>query len=143
MPSSARKKKEQVVLHRTYAVTPVPPLTTAPISVTEESSEHRKLLVNASAVDQVLMVHENAHRGWQATLAGRKLVSVRLDGWQQGWIGPAGHGGAVDLRFTPGNSYRIARAVGLLLVLMLAVVFFTDPAPPGIYTLSLHDALPI
>jgi arabinofuranan 3-O-arabinosyltransferase len=117
---------EQVVLHRTDAVTPVPPLTTAPISVTELSSEHRKVLVHASAVDQVLMVHENANPGWRATLAGRKLVSVRMDGWQQGWIVPAGPGGAVDLEFTPGNSYRIALAVGLLLVLLLAGVASTD-----------------
>src|SRR5437868_12533156 len=27
--------------------------------------------------------------------------------------------------------------------MLLTVFFFTDPAPPGIYTLSLHDALPI
>src|SRR5690606_41745113 len=31
----------------------------------------------------------------------------------------------------------------LLLALLTALFFFTDTAPPEIYTLSLHDALPI
>src|SRR5205814_7479579 len=30
-----------------------------------------------------------------------------------------------------------------VLLLLLFFFFFTDPAPPEIYTLSLHDALPI
>lgn len=117
---------QQLVLHRTDATTPVPPATTAPVSLIEESSEHRIVTVQASDVDQVLIVHENANPGWQATLAGQELRPVRLDGWQQGWIVPAGDGGAVDLRFTPGNSYRVALGTGLLLVLLLALLGSID-----------------
>jgi arabinofuranan 3-O-arabinosyltransferase len=112
---------QQLVLHRTDAVTPVPPATTAPVALIEQSSEHRIVTVNDSDVDQVLIVHENANPGWQATFRGNVLRPVRLDGWQQGWIVPAGAGGDVDLRFTPGNSYRVALSIGLLLVLLLFV----------------------
>jgi hypothetical protein len=117
---------QQLVLHRVDARTPVPPATTAPVALIEESSEHRIVTVNASDVDQVLIVHENANPGWRATMAGKVLRPVRLEGWQQGWIVPAGAGGDVDLRFTPGNSYRVALGTGLLLVLLLALLGSTD-----------------
>src|ERR1017187_6649401 len=37
----------------------------------------------------------------------------------------------------------IAQVVGVLFNVMFLVFFFNDTAPPEIYTLSLHDALPI
>jgi arabinofuranan 3-O-arabinosyltransferase len=117
---------EQLVLHRTDARTPVPPATTAPVSVVQESTEHRVITVNGSDVRQLLIVHENANPGWRATLAGQTLTPVRIDGWQQAWIVPAGAGGAVDLRFTPGNAYRVALSVGLLLIALLALLGSAD-----------------
>src|SRR6266487_6909749 len=40
-------------------------------------------------------------------------------------------------------SGRSARGVPPVLILLAHAFFFSDPATPGIYTLSLHDALPI
>src|SRR5262249_37029313 len=34
----------------------------------------------------VLVVHENANAGWRATVDGRVLEPVRVDGWQQGFL---------------------------------------------------------
>jgi len=83
--------------------------------------EHRKITVNSSPEDQVLAVHENLNPGWKASLDGQALTSVRIDGWQQGWIVPAGSGGVVDLKFTPGFGYRLALIAGLLMVAVMAL----------------------
>ena len=37
-----------------------------------------------------LEVHENYNAGWAATLNGHALRAVYLDGWQQGFVVPAG-----------------------------------------------------
>lgn len=66
-----------------------------------------------------LEIHENFNRGWRATLAGRRLEPVRLDGWQQGFAMPAGAGGTVKLDFTPADEYSIALAAGGVLALGL------------------------
>jgi arabinofuranan 3-O-arabinosyltransferase len=72
-----------------------------------------------------LEVHENAAPGWSATLNGQTLKAVTLDGWQQGFLIPAGAGGAVHLTYTPQTWYVVALSVGgflLLLVLATAVL---------------------
>ncbi|MGW6917165.1 alpha-(1-_3)-arabinofuranosyltransferase domain-containing protein [Kitasatospora sp. NPDC054939] len=66
-----------------------------------------------------LQVHENANAGWKATLDGKPLQSVRLDGWQQGYVVPAGTGGTVQLTFTPGTTYDLGLVGGGLAVLVL------------------------
>src|SRR5438093_13456489 len=40
-------------------------------------------------------------------------------------------------------SVRVALLVPVAYLLLFVLFFFNDPAPPEIYTLSLHDALPI
>jgi arabinofuranan 3-O-arabinosyltransferase len=55
-----------------------------------------------------LEVHQNDNPGWAATLDGRPLTPVRLDGWQQGFVVPAGPGGAVTLTFRPAAAYHLA-----------------------------------
>ena len=81
-------------------------------------AEHR--LVDVGAGGQTyLVVHENANRGWRAQLDGQALRPVRLDGWQQAWVVPAGAGGAVHLDFLPGRTFHLALLFGGLLVLVL------------------------
>ena len=48
-----------------------------------------------------LQMYENANDGWKATLNGKKLTPLRLDGWQQAWLIPAGAGGTVKLEYEP------------------------------------------
>jgi arabinofuranan 3-O-arabinosyltransferase len=58
-----------------------------------------------------LTVAQNFNAGWHATLHGRTLESVRLDGWEQGWIVPAGGAGVVTMTYTPDTWYRAPATV--------------------------------
>jgi arabinofuranan 3-O-arabinosyltransferase len=102
------------------ASTPTQP--TVPERIREVGPEHRVITVAPASGAQVLVVHENANPGWRATLDGQPLASVRIDGWQQGWLVPAGSSGDVDLLFTPGRSYRLTLVAGLLLVGLLVAL---------------------
>jgi arabinofuranan 3-O-arabinosyltransferase len=83
-------------------------------------SEYRRVRVGGGAA-AYLEVHQNANPGWSATLHGRALTAVRLDGWQQGFVVPAGRGGVVTLTFNPAKFYHVwiilsaAGALGLVL----------------------------
>ena len=87
-----------------------------------------------------LEVHQNYNAGWSASLNGKTLTPIRLDGWQQGYLVPAGRGGTVHLTFGPERTYLVGLAVGALGVLVLLLLAFgvigrhrredLDPAPP-------------
>ncbi len=84
----------------------------------------RRLAVTAGP-ETYLAVRENANPGWEATLSGRPLRSVRLDGWQQGFVLPAGAAGTVELVYAPDRLFRaglVAGALAALLLLGLALV---------------------
>lgn len=103
---------------------PTPATPPRATSVTRWSAEDRTVRVGPGAA-AYLMTGENANDGWRATLAGRGLEAVRLDGWRQAWIVPAGAGGAVRLTFTPSGLYRAGLAVGavgVMLVLLAALL---------------------
>lgn len=70
----------------------------------------------------ILTVAENANVGWQATLDGQPLPSIRIDGWKQGYVVPAGTAATVELRFTPAVPYRIALVLGAVLAVLLSVL---------------------
>ncbi|MBZ4017989.1 alpha-(1-_3)-arabinofuranosyltransferase domain-containing protein [Streptomyces purpurogeneiscleroticus] len=72
-----------------------------------------------------LQTYENANEGWRATLDGRPLTPLRVDGWQQAFLIPPGGGGTVHLYYAPAAQYRmglILGAVGVLLVAACALV---------------------
>lgn len=79
---------------------------------------HRLLTVQDGAAS-LLVVPEAANPGWHATMNGRRLVAQTVDGWQQGWVLPAGAGGRVQLVFAPDRAYRWSLLVGGLGVLAL------------------------
>ncbi|MGN6332697.1 MAG: alpha-(1-_3)-arabinofuranosyltransferase domain-containing protein [Motilibacteraceae bacterium] len=87
--------------------------------VLDWGSEHRTVQVPAADVARVLTVHENANDGWRASLHGRVLPRLRVDGWQQGWLVPAGAGGTLTLSYAPATPYRAGLLGGLVLVLCL------------------------
>jgi arabinofuranan 3-O-arabinosyltransferase len=66
-----------------------------------------------------LEVHENYNPGWAAALNGQALTPVRLDGWQQGFVVPAGSGGAITLTFRPAATYHLALIASLLAAAIL------------------------
>ncbi|EGX57439.1 hypothetical protein SZN_22706, partial [Streptomyces zinciresistens K42] len=66
----------------------------------------RRTVTVGSGAASYLTTYENANDGWRATLDGKELTPVRLDGWQQGWRIPAGEGGTVKLSYGPATVYE-------------------------------------
>jgi arabinofuranan 3-O-arabinosyltransferase len=95
----------------------------APVAATVESwtSSARTLRV-AAASRSYLIVNENFNSGWQAVLDGRRLQPVRLDGWKQAWVLPAGSAGVVALTFPPQSLYSDAVVVGLTAIVIAIIV---------------------
>jgi arabinofuranan 3-O-arabinosyltransferase len=75
----------------------------------------------------VLTVPENANDGWVATMDGEQLTRVRVDGWQQAWLVPAGDGGTVSLTFAPDDQYRTGLALGGGAALLLTLSVLVPP----------------
>jgi arabinofuranan 3-O-arabinosyltransferase len=95
--------------------------------------EHRQVRVGPGPA-AYLELHQNANPGWIATLNGRRLTPVRLDGWQQGYVIPAGAGGLVDLSFPPGSFYQswiVAAAAGPLALAIVAFAVRRRRSHPG------------
>jgi arabinofuranan 3-O-arabinosyltransferase len=74
-----------------------------------------------------LVVRQNFNAGWQASIASRVLTPVQLDGWEQGWLLPAGTRGLVTLTYLPDAPYR-AGLFGGLALLGLVIVIVLVPA---------------
>ncbi len=90
------------------------------VTVTKWGSETRQVKVAAGA-QSILTVHENFNKSWHATANGKRLTPIRIDGWQQGFIVPAGAATTVNLVNTPGQIYRIGLLVSAALVLLLLI----------------------
>jgi arabinofuranan 3-O-arabinosyltransferase len=70
----------------------------------------------------ILATTENFNAGWQASFGGQRLQAVRVDGWRQGWLVPAGSGGIVHLSYAPDTTYFAGLLVGIGGVLLLLFV---------------------
>lgn len=82
----------------------------------------------------VLWMHANANPGWRATLGGKELATVRVDGWQQGWVLPAGSGGRLVIDYPPQRWYGslvIAGLVPAALIMVLALLLVLVGGPRG------------
>ncbi len=84
-----------------------------------------------------LVLAQNYNAGWVATLAGRRLPPIRIDGWQQGYLIPAGSAGVVSLSMASDRLFRILLVLGaLFLVVLVALALFPsrrverDPCEP-------------
>ncbi|MFH8606157.1 DUF3367 domain-containing protein [Streptomyces sp. NPDC018029] len=83
--------------------------------------DRREVTVGSGAASY-LTTYENVNDGWKATLNGKELTSVRLDGWQQGWLVPSGEGGTVKLTYEPSQIYEIGLILAGVGVLALAAL---------------------
>ncbi|WP_217900748.1 alpha-(1-_3)-arabinofuranosyltransferase [Rhodococcus sp. 14-2470-1b] len=105
------------------------------------NADHREVTVRESDVDQLLVVPESSNTGWHATAASAgstpaqpghsagstpasELQAVTVNGWQQGWIVPAGTSGTVTLEYPSDKWYRLGIFGGLLLLIPLAFFAF-------------------
>ncbi|MEO6473192.1 MAG: hypothetical protein ABIR57_14425, partial [Aeromicrobium sp.] len=84
-------------------------------------SQRRLVRVSDRRESSYLTVSENANAGWKATWHDKELDPVTIDGWQQGYVLPAGSAGAVVLTFAPAASYQSAVIGGLGLLGCLAI----------------------
>ncbi len=91
---------------------PAPP-SQRQVRVETWGSSRRTVVVDAGD-EALLSVPENFNDGWVAEVDGEDLTAVRVDGWQQGWILPAGEQVEVELRYRPQATYDVILPVGLV-----------------------------
>ncbi len=95
------------------------------------TSQRRSIRVAADTTSY-LVVNENFNAGWRASIGGRQLRAVRLDGWAQAWLLPAGTAGVVTLTYLPNAPYHDAIIGGLgalALVMIVALAARRGTAP--------------
>lgn len=112
-------------------------------SVTHDWKGDSRTVEVGSGPAAYLQTHQNANDGWKATLNGKELTPLRLDGWQQGFLVPADQEGTVKLEYEPSFWYQAGLIAGALgIALLLGLAFFRprrgeplgdeDPVPsPG------------
>jgi arabinofuranan 3-O-arabinosyltransferase len=114
-----------VVLGDSAALRPATGGSTRAVEVLRWAAENRTLRVSAGPTSY-LALDEGANPGWRATLAGRTLRPMRLDGWRQAWVLPASASPTrIELTFEPGRWHRAGLLTGaacLLLLTLLALV---------------------
>ncbi|HET6531894.1 MAG TPA: alpha-(1-_3)-arabinofuranosyltransferase, partial [Actinoplanes sp.] len=108
---SAAFVAESATLVRDGTTTTPPAVRHRAVRVERWDATERRVAVGAGPA-ALLVVPENRNAGWTATLDGADLRAVRVDGWQQAFVVPAGTGGEVTLRFTPDRPYRTGLAAG-------------------------------
>lgn len=101
------------------AEAPAPAAPARRVRVTRWAAERRSVEIGSGAA-ALLTTDENLNDGWVARLGDRRLPPVRVDGWRQAWLVPAGAGGTVTLDFSPGRAYRAGLLIGGLGVLLVA-----------------------
>lgn len=96
-----------------------------PATTTQWQADHRQVDVGASDRQRILVVPESVNRGWTArTTDGTALTPVTVNGWQQGWVLPAGTSGPVTLDFSSNTTYRVGLVGGLALLPLLLLLAF-------------------
>jgi arabinofuranan 3-O-arabinosyltransferase len=83
--------------------------------------DQRRVSIGPGAASYLVM-HGNFNTGWGAVLNGHALKPVRLDGWQQGFIVPAGTGGTITLSFRPAAAYHLVLVVSLVAAAILLAI---------------------
>jgi arabinofuranan 3-O-arabinosyltransferase len=91
------------------------------VTIRSWQPDQRRLSIGRGAASY-LEVHENYNPGWAAALNGQRLTPVRLDGWQQGFLVPAGAGGMITLTFRPAATYHLALVASLFAAAILLAV---------------------
>jgi arabinofuranan 3-O-arabinosyltransferase len=87
-----------------------------PVGVDRDSSgAPTSLSVPARSAPALVSLPQNINPGWVATLDGKDLPVQRVDGWQQGWMLPAGPAATVHLHFAPTRLFDALLVAGVVL----------------------------
>jgi arabinofuranan 3-O-arabinosyltransferase len=89
------------------------------VDVVQWGPTERTVSIAAADDTRLLETTENFNDGWQAVIKDLPLTPVRVDGWRQAWIVPAGAGGVVSLAFGPQPWYLGGLVAGALAALAL------------------------
>ncbi|WP_084268256.1 alpha-(1-_3)-arabinofuranosyltransferase [Mycobacterium avium] len=85
--------------------------------------DRREIAAGPSNTSRILAIPESINPGWVArTGTGARLTPIAVNGWQQGWLVPAGDPGVITLSFASNSLYRAGLAVGLALLPVLALL---------------------
>lgn len=116
----------QFVVDGAQLSAPAPAEAARPVGVSswrEWGPDRREVQAPASASSRVLVIPESINPGWVArTGTGARLTPIAVNGWQQGWVVPAGDPGTITLTFASNSLYRAGLAVGLALLPLLALL---------------------
>ncbi len=122
---------EGFVVDGAQLITPQPtPPTAAPTQAQVDAwgPDRREVHADPAPTARVLVVPESVNPGWQAhTADGTRLTPVVVNGWQQGWVLPAGTSGVVTLTFPSNTLYRAGLFWGLALLPALALLALLRP----------------
>lgn len=101
----------------------VPSAATTPVQRGQWGADRREVELEAAGQDRILVVPESRSPGWVAHAAdGAELRPVTVNGWQQGWVVPAGTSGPLTLTFPSNAAYRLGLFGGLALLPILALL---------------------
>ena len=100
---------------------PIQEIHTRSVHILSWTAETRTLSLGTGAATYV-QVAQNFNTGWVATLNGRTLEPISLNGWEQGWKVPAGASGVMTMKFEPDQTYRGALLIGGLFLLALFIL---------------------
>lgn len=81
--------------------------------------------------EAILSTTENFNDGWEATADGQVLTPIRVDGWRQGWIVPAGDASTISLRYRPATAQRAGLLAGLAAIAALVAAALVRPRRSG------------
>ncbi|MBV9638886.1 MAG: DUF3367 domain-containing protein [Mycobacteriaceae bacterium] len=100
-----------------------PAAATTPADTATWGSARRVVHAAPSASPRVLVVPESVNPGWIArTSNGARLAPVTVNGWQQGWVVPAGSAGTITLTFPSNELYRAGLGGGFALLPLLVLL---------------------
>ncbi|MFJ9035961.1 alpha-(1-_3)-arabinofuranosyltransferase family protein [Streptomyces sp. NPDC102406] len=105
--------------------------TSRDLTVRDWLGDRREVRVGAGEATY-LTTYENANDGWRASLNGKQLTALRLDGWQQAWLIPEGVSGTVKLSYQPATSYDAALITGGAALLTLIGLALWRRRPPDL-----------
>ncbi|WP_155763921.1 alpha-(1-_3)-arabinofuranosyltransferase [Mycobacterium asiaticum] len=92
--------------------------------------DRREVRASSSPTSRVLVIPESINPGWVArSRDGARLTPVAVNGWQQGFVVPAGDPGTITLTFASNAVYRAGLAVGLCLLPLLVLLAFWRRRP--------------